>query len=155
MKAANSKAASGKLAGVVQMAGLRVAAAEHRRQVAREQARVAKRRCKEVKLIARRAKKQAKQAKADLAEARKVLAEAEAKLARSAARPATSKSASARRRPVKKVAVGAPGGKVGPARKRRPRPTAPNPVTVTEVQGQPESVPAQPGTDELASAETK
>jgi len=155
MKTANSKAASGNLAGVVQMARLRVASAEHRRQVARQQARVAKRRCKEVKLIARRAKKQAKQAKADLAEARKVLAEAEAKLAKSAARPVTSKSASARRRPVKKVAAGAPGGKARPARKRRLRPTAPNPVSVTEVQGQTESVPAQPGAGEHASAETK
>ena len=103
MKTSSSNKDSQELAGLVQNARRRVAAAEMRRKAAKEQARVAKRRCKMVKLIARRARKQAKQAKADLAEAREALAKAEAKLARSGARRSTKSPAKVKARPVAKV----------------------------------------------------
>ena len=96
MKTANSKTASQKLAGTVQMARLRVATAESEWKAAKEHARMARRRRKEVKLIARRAKKLARQAKAELAEARKALAEAEAKVASAGARRVARKPAKAK-----------------------------------------------------------
>ena len=71
------------LAGTVEIARLRVAAAEAQWKAAKERSRVAKRQRKEAKLVARRARNEAKQSKADLLEARKALAEAEGQLAQS------------------------------------------------------------------------
>jgi hypothetical protein len=140
MKSSISKTAQQTLAGIVQMARLRVATAENRWKAAKERARVAKRRRKEVKLIARRARKQAKQAKADLAEARNVLAKAEAKLARSAARSAARKPASAGERPVARRAVAAPTKKAAPTRKGQPAPSAPSRAPGSAVQVTPASL---------------
>ena len=69
---------------MVQLARLRVDAAEKECKAAKERARLARRRRKEAKQAARRAKKQAKLAKRVVAEARTALADAEAKLAKPA-----------------------------------------------------------------------
>ena len=144
MKKANSRTASQRLAGTVQMARLRVATAENRWKAAKAQARAAKRRRKEVKLIARRARKQAKQAKADLTEARKALAKVEAKLAQSGARLAARKPARAKASKGAKPIVAAPREKAAPAREDPPTPTAPSPVIGSGLGVPPDSTPAKP-----------
>jgi hypothetical protein len=69
-----------RLLGEVQLFRIRVATAESRLKVLREEARQAKRRRKEAKRIAQFARKQFKRSKAELAELRQALAEAEVKL---------------------------------------------------------------------------
>jgi hypothetical protein len=109
MKTAIVKTESQNVDSILQIARLRVEAAENRWEETKEQAREARRKRKEAKVIARRAKKEAKQAKAELEEARTFLAEAEAKLATPVA-------------PVAKV------------RKGRPVSSAPSAVSDPEVQ---------------------
>ncbi len=76
----NARNAPQRLVNVVQLFRIRVAAAEARLKVMREQAREAKRRRKEAKRIAQSARRRFKQAKADLSELREALAGVEAKL---------------------------------------------------------------------------
>jgi hypothetical protein len=92
MKKCKSETDLRKGAGIVQLARLRVEAAEKVWEAAKERARVARRRRKEAKQAARRAKKQVKLAKREVAEAKKVLADAEAKLARTGKRRTVSAS---------------------------------------------------------------
>jgi len=84
MKPSKPKTDSQELTGIVQLARLRVEAAEKEWKSAKERAGLARRRRKEAKQAARRAKKQVKLAKREVAEARAVLADAEAKLAKPA-----------------------------------------------------------------------
>jgi hypothetical protein len=76
----NAKEDLKKLVSEVQMLRIRVAAAESKLKVMREQVREAKRCRKDAKRIAQSARKRFKQSKADLSELRKALASAEAKL---------------------------------------------------------------------------
>ncbi len=76
----NAKEDPKKLAGEVQMFRIRIATAESKLKVLREQARQAKRRRKQAKLLAQRARKQYKGFKAGVNELQQALAEAEARL---------------------------------------------------------------------------
>ena len=69
-----------KLVGEVQMFRIRVATAESKLKLLRDQARQAKRRRKEAKRLAQRARKQFKRFKAELAELQQALARGETKL---------------------------------------------------------------------------
>ena len=86
-----------RLIGEVQMFRIRVATAESKLKVLREQARQAKRRRKEAKRIAQRARKQFKRSKADLAGLKQALAKAEAKLFQAGGRALARKAAKDRR----------------------------------------------------------
>src|SRR5262245_34638795 len=75
-----TRKASGRLLSEVQLFRIRVATAESKVKVLREEARQAKRRRKAAKRLAQLARKQFKRSKADLAQLRQALAEAEMKL---------------------------------------------------------------------------
>jgi chromosome segregation ATPase len=82
-----------KLVGEVQALRMRVAAAEAKVKLLRDQARQAKRRRKEAKRMAQRARKQFKQFKSELTELQQTLAEAEKKLSQIGTRaPAQNRS---------------------------------------------------------------
>jgi chromosome segregation ATPase len=107
-----------KLVGEVQMFRIRVATAESKLKLLREQARQAKRRRKETKRFAQRARKQFKRFKDELTELQQALAKAEAKLFQAGGRALARKTAKAKAiakrsaRPSKKSKTGA----------RQPRP---------------------------------
>jgi len=84
----------------VKLYRLRVAAAESRLKIHREQARQAKRRRKEAKRIAEYARKQFKQSKAGVVELTEALAKAEARLFQAGGRALSNEIAKAR--PVRK-----------------------------------------------------
>ena len=117
----HNKNGSQRLVGEVQMFRIRVAAAESKLKLLRDQARQAKRRRKEAKRAAQRARKQFKRFKADLAELQEALAKAEAKLFQAGGRALARKLAKARlvanrgARPAKK----------SKAAVRKPRPASP------------------------------
>lgn len=85
-----------KLVGEVQMFRIRVATAESKVTLLRDQARQAKRRRKEAKRMAQRARKQFKRFKAELADLRQTLAKAEVKLFQAGGRALARKTAKAR-----------------------------------------------------------
>ena len=85
-----------RLINEVKLYRLRVAAAESRMKVLREQARQAKRRRKEAKRIAEYARKQFKQSKAGVAELTEALAKAEARLFHAGGRALSREIAKAR-----------------------------------------------------------
>ena len=101
----HTKNSSQKLTGEVQMFRLRVAAAESKLKVLKEQALQAKRRRKEAKQMAQRARKQFKQAKAGLSELKQSLAKAEAKLFQAGGRALARKLT--KRKPVVKTRAAA------------------------------------------------
>ena len=76
----NTKSDPKKLVGEVQMYRIRVATAESKLKLLRDQARQAKRRRKEAKRTAQRARKQFKRFKSELADLRQAMAKAEVKL---------------------------------------------------------------------------
>jgi hypothetical protein len=76
----HNKSGPQKLVGEVQLFRIRVAAAETRVKLLREQAQQANRRRKEAKRLAQRARKLFKQSKAELAELAQALGKAETKL---------------------------------------------------------------------------
>jgi hypothetical protein len=76
----HNKSGPQKLVGEVQLFRIRVAAAETRVKLLREQAQQANRRRKEAKRLAQRARKLFKQSKAELAELEQALGKAETKL---------------------------------------------------------------------------
>jgi hypothetical protein len=86
-----------KVVGEVQMLRLRVAAAESKLTLLRDQAREAKRRRKEAKRLAQRARTLFKRGKAQVAELRQSLAKAEVKLFQAGGRALARKMAGARR----------------------------------------------------------
>lgn len=86
-----------KVVGEVQMLRLRVAAAESKLSMLRDQAREAKRRRKEAKRLAQRARTLFKRGKAHVAELRQSLAKAEVKLFQAGGRALARKMAGARR----------------------------------------------------------
>jgi len=110
-----------KLVGEVQMFRIRVAAAESKLKLLRDQARQARRRRKEAKRAAQRARKQFKRFKADLDGLQQALAKAEAKLFQAGGRALARKLAKAR--PVTKR--GARPSKKSKAAIRKPRPASP------------------------------
>ncbi len=82
----NTRKAPPQLVSEMQMLRIRVAAAESKLKVMREQARETKRRRKEAKRIAQSARKRFKQSKADVSELREALAAVEARLFRAGGR---------------------------------------------------------------------
>ena len=82
----NIKGIPRSLVSEVQLFRIRVATAESRVKVLREQARQARRRRKEAKRIAQQARKRFKRSKSDLAELKEALAKAETKLFRAGER---------------------------------------------------------------------
>jgi len=92
-----------RLINEVKLYRLRVAAAESKLKVLREQARQAKRRRKEAKRLAEYARKQFKQSKAGVAELTEALAKAEARLFQAGGRALSREIAKAR--PVRKENV--------------------------------------------------
>jgi hypothetical protein len=85
-----------KLVGEVQMFRIRVATAESKLKMLRDQARQARRRRKEAKRIAQRARKQFKRFKADLTELQEALVKAEVKLFQAGGRALARKTVKAR-----------------------------------------------------------
>ncbi|HWN95379.1 MAG TPA: hypothetical protein VNT99_10135 [Methylomirabilota bacterium] len=117
----NSKDDPKKLVGEVQVFRIRIAAAESKLKILRQQARQAKRRRKAAKLVAQRARKQFKRFKAGLAELQQALAEAEVKLFQAGGRAL-----------ARKMAKSKPGANrvVNPSKEskiiaRKPRPALP------------------------------
>lgn len=110
-----------RLVGEVRMFRIRVATAESKLKLLREQARQAKLRRKAAKRIAQRARKQFKQSKSELAELRQALAKAEAKLFKAGGRALARKLAKAR--PVTKARTRA--AKKPKPIARKPRPASP------------------------------
>ena len=100
MAATNS---SSRLIGEVQLLRIRVATAESRLKMLREEAHEAKRRRKEAKRLAQRARKQFKRGQAEAAEFRQSLAEAETRLFKAGGRALARKMA--KPRPVAKRGV--------------------------------------------------
>jgi hypothetical protein len=84
------------LVGEVQMFRIRIATAESKVKLLRDQNRQAKRRRKEAKRMAQRARKQFKRFKAELADLRQALAKAEVKLFQAGGRALARKTAKAR-----------------------------------------------------------
>ena len=117
----HNKNGSQRLVGEVQMFRIRIATAESKLKVLRQQARQAKRRRKMAKRTAQRARKQFKRFKADLTELKQSLAKAETKLFRAGGRALAKKLAKAR--PVVNRAARSPRKSTAPVRK--PTPTAP------------------------------
>lgn len=117
----HNKNGSQRLVGEVQMFRIRVAAAESKVELLRDQARQARRRRKEAKRAAQRARKQFKRFKADLAELQECLARAEAKLFQAGGRALTRKLAKARPAANR----GALPSKKPKAAVRKPRPATP------------------------------
>jgi len=110
-----------RLVGEVRMFHIRVATAESKLKLLREQARQAKLRRKAAKRIAQRSRKQFKQSKSELAELRQALAKAEAKLFKAGGRALARKLAAPR--PVTKTPTRA-ATKPKPI-VRKPRPASP------------------------------
>jgi hypothetical protein len=104
-----------RLINEVKLYRLRVAAAESRMKILREQARQAKRRRKEAKRLAEYARKQFKQSKAGVAELTEALAKAEAKLFQAGGRALSREIAKAG--PVRKRTVRTATTVTGAARK--------------------------------------
>jgi len=113
---------SQRLVGEVQMFRIRVATAESKLKLLREQARQAKRRRKAAKRLAQRARRQFKRFKADLTELRQSLAKAEAKLFQAGGRALARKMA--RAKPVTKSRARPSSRPKAIARKLRPAPSA-------------------------------
>ena len=86
---------SQRLVGEVQVFRIRVATAESKLKLLRDQARQARRRRKEAKRFAQRARKQFKRSKAELAELQEALAKAEVKLFQAGGRALARKTAKA------------------------------------------------------------
>ncbi|HUL51543.1 MAG TPA: hypothetical protein VLU94_03050 [Candidatus Nitrosotalea sp.] len=106
------------LVAEVQMFRLRVATAESRVNLLRDQARQAKRRRKEAKRLDRQTRKQFKRLKAELAELREALARAEAEIPPAGVRAPARELAMARRVPNRRAILSKKSKAV--ARKRRP-----------------------------------
>ncbi len=123
----HNKNGSQRLVGEVEMFRIRVATAESKLSLLRDQARQARRRRKEAKRAAQRARKQFKRFKADLAELQQALAKAEGKLFQAGGRALARKLAKASRvakpgaRPRKKSKSSVPVRKTRPAAPRAPR----------------------------------
>src|SRR5262245_61877593 len=96
----NKRKAPQRLLSEVQLFRIRVATAESKVTVLREEARQAKRRRKAAKRLAQLARKQFKRSKADLAELRQALAEAEMKLFKAGRRVLARKMAKPKRSPT-------------------------------------------------------
>jgi len=107
-------------AGEVLLLRIRVATAESRLNVLREQARQAKRRRKEAKRLAQHARKQVKRSKADLSDLRAALARAEAKIFKAAERALAGKLA----KPGSVTKTNAQPAKKSKASARRPSPAS-------------------------------
>jgi hypothetical protein len=163
----NNRNGSQRLVGEVQMFRIRVAAAESKLKLLRDQAREARRRRKEAKRAAQRARKQFKRFKADLAELQEALAKAEAKLFQAGGRALARKLAKARpvtkggARPAKKSKPAgrrsqpAPRASRAPGRVTRHKPkiektnaVAENPVDAAAPDGTPPT-PEVPGTNSV------
>jgi len=84
-----------RLVGEVQILRIRVATAESKMKVLRDQARLAKRRRKEARRVAQRARKRFKEFKSDLSELQQALARAEAKFFQAGGRALARKIAKA------------------------------------------------------------
>jgi len=110
-----------KLVGEVQVFRIRVATAESKLKLLRDQARQAKRRRKEAKRSAQRARKQFKRSKAELAGLQEALAKAEVKLFQAGGRALARKLEKAR----PEANRGARPSKKPKAVVRKPRPASP------------------------------
>ena len=150
----HTKNSSQKLTGEVQMFRLRVAAAESKLKVLREQVLQAKRRRKEAKQIAQRTRKQFKQAKAGLSELKQSLAKAEAKLFQAGGR-ALARKLSKRKPVVQTRAAAVKPAKAVSAAASRPRVRAvqKNPAAESTLVASPEPSGSEP-LDQLPEPET-
>ena len=155
-----------KLVGEVQVFRIRVATAESKLKLLRDQARQAKRRRKEAKRSVQRARKQFKRSKAELAELQEALAKAEVKLFQAGGRALARKTAKARpvanlgARPskkskaaVRKLQPASPRASHAPARVARKKPAiertnavAENPADVAALDPTPSTTPT-PGSN--------
>lgn len=148
----HNKNGSQRLVGEVQMFRIRIATAESKLKVLREQSRQAKRRRKVAKRTAQRARNQFKRFKADVAELRRSLAKAEWKLLQAGGRAMARKMATTRpvanrgARPLKKSKPIARKPRLASPRKSRDlgRTTRRNPAItkIKVVSGEPAGVAA-------------
>lgn len=113
-----NKNSSQRLVGEVQMFRLRVATAESKLKLLREQHLQAKRRRKEAKVLAQRARKAFKRFKTDLGELKQTLAKAETKLFQAGRRALARKAA--KTKPAAKRSVGSTKKTKSVARPSRP-----------------------------------
>lgn len=164
-----NKNGSQRLVGEVQMFRIRVATAESKLKLLREQHLLAKRRRKEAKRLAQRARKAYKEFKADLGELKQTLAKAETKLFQAGRRAQARKNAKARpaakraARPAKKTKPAASPARPALSRasrvtkrvvRKKPPTTIPETQTTPEIPvdvAAPDSTPATPPTSELNS----
>jgi hypothetical protein len=136
----HNKNGSRRMIGEVQICRIRVAAAESKLKVLRNEAQQAKRRRKAAKRMAQRSRKQFKRFKAELADLQQTLAKAEAKLFQAGGRAM-----------ARKLAKAKPAAKPGVRPARKPKAAARKPKRVASISLAPRKVAAR----KLAIQKTK